>query len=81
MLGREIADNCRGAGKKVLVPGLVEEHGGEHGGQGGEGVACKTGQRAGALGRVGTGWCGTGDTVAGTYLGQRTRKRESVRRV
>ena len=44
MLGREIADNCRGAGKKVLVPGLVEEHGGEHGGAGGEGWRAKQGR-------------------------------------
>ena len=79
------------AGKLLTIAGAGKEgvstrigggtRGGTRGGQGGGRVACKTRLRADALGRVGTGWCGTGYTVAGTYLGQRTRKRESVRRV
>ena len=81
MLGREIADNCRGAGKEGVSTRMGGgTRGGTRGGSRG-GVVCKTRLKADALGRVDTGWCGTGYTVAGTYLGQRTRKRESVRRV
>ena len=44
----------------------------------GRGGVWKTGNRAAALGRVDTGWCGTSYVVPGTYWGQRTRKRVSV---